>query len=498
MRSTDQSNAPERANQVSQMRKIYESAEAILIWLGPDAETPQAKFAAEAMTKLSDAICEKLGIKMSDLNAYSDLYNDFIFKIRDQLPRPENIKFGEDATWESLVWIYSRPYFKRVWVVQEINSNPVRYVHCGNTKLDWNQLQLVAGYIIAESAWSKKYGFSQAFCWWVGRMAASGFTRADNWVQMMYLASNYECTDPKDQIFGLWGLMKVDKGASLLSPNYEKTLIDVYQDSVEAAFLDFENTDILNYTPGTNMACSWVPEWNRPMLFRNPFRFGKKLPWKPAGESKVTWKINRSANILHLTGVFLDSLEFVEHYNENYFCNSTLESEDGRKTLNTQWQRIFKTLEAVQSQMPITRNVIAALATSFSFGLDENANPADENQLLFNFVAYLKIALNDEDFNKYVPADLSKEAVKADGKAFGKPVWDFPYPESSLFVTTSGLVGCSTALNKPGDFVFVPLGSTYPLILRPDNGHFVIKGFTFVYGKMIGDIPTASDTIEIW
>lgn len=496
--STNQSNNLERGTQVAQMRKIYEAAEAVLVWIGADGEVPQAKLASVAVTKISDAICEKLGISMSDLSKYSDMYNDFVFKNRDRLPRPEDITLGDEATWESLVWLYSQSYYTRVWVVQEINSNPLRIVYCDAERMDWDRLQLVAGYLIAESAWSKKYGFSKAYCWWVGRMTASGFSRVENWLQMMYLASNFDCSDLRDQIFGLSGLIKSTEGASLLRPDYSKTTLEVYRDSVEAAFLDFQNTDILNYTPETEMARSWVPGWNRAMLFRNPFRFSKRLPWKPAGNTKVVWKIDKEANILHLTGVVADVLKLVEPYNENYFCNSKLESEDGRRSLNESWGRIFRTVQTNEPHVPIARATLTALATSISFGLDENADPADEKQLLLNFVAYLNIALEAKTFNRYIPADLAKEAAKGDGKAFGKPVWDFDYPESTLFITTGGLLGCTTAINKPGDIVFIPLGSTYPLILRPKDGHYIVRGFAFVYQRMTGEVPTASESVEIW
>jgi hypothetical protein len=110
---------------------------------------------------------------------------------------------------------------------------------------------------------------------------------------MLYLASNFACTDLRDQIFGLRGLMKTTIGGELLRPDYTKSTLEVYRDSVEAALMDFQNTDVLNYTPATHMSCSWIPEWNAPILFRNPFRFGKALPWKPAGATKAVWKINR-------------------------------------------------------------------------------------------------------------------------------------------------------------------------------------------------------------
>ena len=131
--------------------------------------------------------------------------------------------------------------------------------------------------------------------------------------------------------------------------------------------------------------------------------------------------------------------------------------------------------------------MLTAAAISFSFGLDENSNPADERYLLHNFVAYLKLALDEETYNKYIPPDVSEKSKHADGHAFGKPVWDFKYPESSFFITEGGLTGCSISTTRPGDMVYVALGSTYPFTLRPDGDQFLIRGYAYVHGIMHGE-----------
>ena len=109
-----------------------------------------------------------------------------------------------------------------------------------------------------------------------------------------------------------------------------------------------------------------------------------------------------------------------------------IESDAGRTTLGQVWQRILKTVEKSHTQTPFNTGICIALATSFSFGLDENTDPADERYLLHNFVAYLKIVLDEETYSRYIPADLSEGSKLADGHAFGKPVWDFDYPGSQL------------------------------------------------------------------
>jgi hypothetical protein len=84
--------------------------------------------------------------------------------------------------------------------------------------------------------------------------------------------------------------MKFSNAAGLLDPDYGKSTIEVYWDSIEARFVHFQNTDVLLYRADNdhtgNKTPSWIPRWDIPMLFGNPFRFRIALPWKPAGETK--------------------------------------------------------------------------------------------------------------------------------------------------------------------------------------------------------------------
>ncbi len=466
------------------MRKIYENAKAVLIWLGPDTQEHQAEVAIDSILTISDFLCQKLGISVSERSSVNSTYQELVLKNRDNLPLPNECEFSTDAMWKSLIWFYSHPYFSRVWVIQEIGANKERLVHCGRAKSEWDRVDLVASYIIMEPTFSKSFGFSSTYCWWAASVTEL-VRQPKSWLAMLYLVSNFSCLDARDVIYSLRGLMEFSDGAEILDPDYSKSTVEVYRDSVEAAFINFQNTNILLYTTG-NETPSWIPRWDRPMLFRNPFRFGKAVPWKPAGETKSVWDIDKKLNILSLSGFIVDPIKFVESYNESFFGNMT-KSDEGRNILKQVWQRILKTVKNSQSQTPFSTSILTAAATCFSFGLDEKTDPADERHLLHNFVAYLKIVLDEETYNKYIPPGVSKESEHADGHTFGKPVWDFNYPESSFFITEGRLIGCSTTTTRPGDVVCIALGITYPYILRPDSDHILIRGYSYGYGIMHGE-----------
>ncbi|KAF3920877.1 hypothetical protein ABW21_db0205878 [Orbilia brochopaga] len=312
------------------------------------------------------------------------------------------------------------------------------------------------------------------------------FKQSENWLSMLYLASNYQCWDQKAHVYGLRGLMRFQKGAEILTPDSTKTAADVYRDSVEAALTNFENTDVLSYVTSSEEP-SWVPAWNMPRLFRNPYPFGHRLPWRPARGTKAVWSIDKTTNVLSVGGFLVDTIKVSQPYNERFFSNEMLSSEKNRTGLREAWRDVLGALQVgLSSSTPLEEDVLNATANAFSFGLDEMGTPAHESYLLRRFVAYLRRVLEKETFQKYIPAALS-QACSDDSKEFVEPFRNFIYPDSSFFVTNGRLVGCCISPVTPGDVVAVLMGSTHPLVLRPAGKRFRIRGYTYTYGLMRGE-----------
>ncbi|KAI1303970.1 heterokaryon incompatibility protein-domain-containing protein [Xylaria venustula] len=492
----NQSDIPERGAQVRQMRRIFESAESIILWLGPD-ESDRASLAASAVRQIADFLCYKLDIPFSDVVEEPDVYHKVIFQNRDKIPLPHECDFMTDQMWDALLWLYKHAVFTRVWIIQEINAGTNRIVYCGHQKFSWDVIELVAGYIILETAFSQSRGFTDAYCWWASTLS-SGIPKGDNWLHKLYLASNFSATDPRDVIYGLRGMIKCEDGGWLLDPDYGKSTVDVYRDSVEAALINYKNTNALLYVHGVEEP-SWVPRWDRPMLFRNPFRFGQALPWRPAGESKPKWKIDREKNILFLSGFKLAVIESSETYTETLFGNTLMESDEGKSKLRHSWSNILYNMVKGSQSLPLDNAVLLAAAVSFSFGLDEKCNPTDEKLLFHNFVAYLKSVLAEETYTKYISLETTIECSDGIASSFGKPVWDFEYPAASSFVAVGDSqakhIGCCIATTQPGDLVFIPYGSVYPLVLRLDRSRFRVRGFCFVHGVMKGEACDGAEVV---
>lgn len=220
------------------------------------------------------------------------------------------------------------------------------------------------------------------------------------------------------------------------------------------------------------------------MLFRNPFRFGNEVSWTPAGDTKASWRLDRDTFVLHLKELFLGSVKLVEPNNEQYFSNTILSSEEGRNKMNGEWKRLLETSAIVHTQLPFNAKLSTVIAVSLSYGPNEKTEEGDPDTLLQKFISYLKLVLEEGLYSGYVPPELSEMAENRDGRLLSKPVWDFSYPQSYVFITEDGIIGSCVTSVATGDTLFAPSGCTYPSVLWLEGDYYTIRGFAFAYGVM--------------
>ncbi|KAJ8115350.1 hypothetical protein OPT61_g2980 [Boeremia exigua] len=111
--SIDQDNNEERAEQVRQMSTIYGRANSVAIWLGP--EQNNSNTALRILKKIAET--DRTGGDFSSLIA----------------------SYAGNAEFASLVSLFEREYWKRLWVVQEvfIPASDRIHVYCGERSNTW-------------------------------------------------------------------------------------------------------------------------------------------------------------------------------------------------------------------------------------------------------------------------------------------------------------------------------------------------------------------------
>jgi hypothetical protein len=99
----NQSNPQERTAQVRIMKKIYAKSDHVVIWLGKDTDDDKTAFAIlEQYRKLFAEHGHQLDIGPMETVAY-------------KLALPAE----ESKDWTALIKLFQKPWFQRIWVIQE-------------------------------------------------------------------------------------------------------------------------------------------------------------------------------------------------------------------------------------------------------------------------------------------------------------------------------------------------------------------------------------------
>ncbi|PPJ56526.1 hypothetical protein CBER1_03905 [Cercospora berteroae] len=193
---------------------------------------------------------------------------------------------AEPPTSEEIAALYAlfeRPWFSRIWIVQEAGVSGKILVQCGSQQIDWWAFSF--GFLITqklkrvarlgpESHRNLVVMSRTRSSIHVGNSMKHMMTKPDPDLSITSLLSTYrgyEATDPRDKVFALLGIASSNGG---LVPDYTKSCEAVYQDIAATLLQQSPHLDLLascHATPECNESKpSWVPDWSD--LTRKPYK----------------------------------------------------------------------------------------------------------------------------------------------------------------------------------------------------------------------------------
>lgn len=319
----NQSDTVEKSNQVMQMGEIYSQAVEVLIWLGPETNS-----SAKAFYYLRDVILPCIRIlsersakdidtwegregKLVVSSEFSDgfppfaLYDQKAQKFMEYTVQkePESVQY-----LEGLCELLRRPWWRRIWVLQEVVRSKSAKLVCGTQTFPWTEFCHALGTIVNSCPSSRDVNISQnsriigvpetktatgarnkllrniaaAFA---GPMIMQNFrerwlTRSGTHLPLLLFATQrFKSTDPRDKIYALLGLINYDQDLDAIGiPDYDilpgilftkvaKWLICRQQDL--SLFEELHNVDYHFVGRVEDLSLpSWVPD----------FRFDRSIP----------------------------------------------------------------------------------------------------------------------------------------------------------------------------------------------------------------------------
>ncbi|KAK0625158.1 heterokaryon incompatibility protein-domain-containing protein [Bombardia bombarda] len=494
----NQEDIPERGQQVSIMRKIYQSAERVLVWIGLDEEY-QASKAFKAVCNIVRAWRPDTDSLMfysyaAKLEAMSD---DNLSVVRASV---------DQEAWEALRAMFEADYFRRFWIIQELALGSSAVVLWGDHHISWGLIGICASWIMT-SGWHFNYGSPitaayNAFLIYVlplaKRSGISQFSKLDLSVVLGTTMGRFDSTDARDRIYALLGMPFAGNDPDsqlLLNPDYSQSTRSVYIQAARKVLEQDQHLRMLSavqHGPELDTAYpSWVPKWFDPS-YAEPLALRDEQGYYANGgelfcPSDDTFSADGEALIL--SGLVCGTVaEVSEEMKKGDLRFQALSKESHRGTMKS----IFDQLNDEDKQLRASWS--ATLEKFILFGFN---NPEVQLEVRDNGTG---AAVTGQP-GKY-GMRLSAELLLGE-RAQNDHLGEFLlyWRERASWQCDDGKSGLGPAATQPGDIVAVLFGGVVPFILRPVNDgpegeSWKLIGECFVPGLMQGEAVEEAGLLE--
>jgi hypothetical protein len=205
----NQNNIPERNSQVQMMRHIYEKAQRVVIWLG--VERDESNLAFKFMAFISDDRRKRArtGKKLDGLAKYS----------------------GYEEELEAVQKLCQRPYWERLWIIQEVVVSQEAELYCGLDHMSWDDFSRFQKCVEdggIEMGGDDSIQNSLAFN--LDRYRVYNQTDYSNLIELLEPFSLSLCYEVRDKIYGLVGLAR---DANNFKIDYSRSIYDIFVDVIQ-------------------------------------------------------------------------------------------------------------------------------------------------------------------------------------------------------------------------------------------------------------------------
>lgn len=510
----DQENHNEKSHQVSMMGEIYSRCKKAILWLGEDSSTAET---GSTSTTAYD-VCELLSVLASD-------------KHFNELPcfspgegRPLEISAQYANAFCGLDLLLKSPWWKRIWVVQEMVRAPKIEFRYASERFSYETLRSVTQVLdthattcckslrmsLRAPAWDPLMIFEEQVEPMVHTRETWKRQAPTTLFDLRRRFSAYEATDKRDLFYALIGLVTTWGPTAPLNPNYEASLKDAIITAVFKCVLEHDGIGFLQGSrlfrnPATDMP-TWIPDANFTSIPQHWVIVEKRrLRMASSFSACASFFQDASGLEMALDGALrLKSLMVDKIAKVGVVCQGGGDKE--RVLLPDTFRKWMEMVGIGAEDWPERPPGQGSLAETFwrtmlnnSVELDTNrepfyreANESDYHHLREVWAMVLSFKPFLETFDNRT-CELAYEIFRRISPTMSYHLLCCLW-QRRMIVTERGLIGLAPADVRHGDEVHILLGSPVPFFLRPfeRGGHpestpsYEVVGNGYVHDLMFG------------
>lgn len=513
----NQEDVDEKNHQIPLMWYIYKSSRECLAWLGKEGEDTRLAFDLLKRWSAGFSNWIRVDIALSRLipgREGGDLWAGNVHPV----------SFVEDPfneeSWEALATFLQRPYWSRIWPVQEIIAAEEVTFLCGPQSIDlfdlrsalhtWSGLAATNRDLLdsKDKHMIRRSGFGAADFISAGKTNRS--YGSFGVLNVVVTARGKQCKDPRDKVYAMLGLL--DEKITIHA-NYRKPVEEVYSDFTASSILGTGSLNILSAAgighPRSEEHLhlpSWVPQLTE--LKFELLNRGMSGEFSAAADLEIHASFSEALDVFSTKGVVFCRTEIVQlggepdvemmrlWYDSLPIANSSPQPDSHHPT-GIPWPQAF------------LRTLVADIPSSVQAGSglrDENSKSwfcrvAAGFQGLFGRITsqiltreqYLGLlcGCNDppdfQDFRQTMRQDTYDPDSEGNWGLFATECFTRTQ-HRSFFVTDNRYVGLGPHYTQSDDLLCLIPGCNAPLLLRQVEDHYLLVGDCYVYGVMNGEV----------
>lgn len=484
----DQNDLIERNEQVQFMDCIYRQAASVVVWLGAAGYNSPAAF---RLIRQIHAVAE------------SALPEDS----KKPLTEAEIEKLGlpnqSTSDWQALDSIFWRPWFRRVWIIQEMAAARSAVVICGEDSLPWDTLAAVTDFIHYRELWKLRDVNAMALIHLLD--LRNHYIRHEKLDLLPLLVAFREslATNPRDKVYAL---LNIASTAGII-PDYRVSTVDVFRE-VCTKYLR-HSLDILSLCGDHRWKQikglpSWVPDWSSTLLDPQFLFREAKLPFNACGATSPLVRFSKDGSRVFIHGRLLDRVEARGHpliyahgyplrqqrlkFPQTWSLGKSMIDDSSLHTVALtirHWERMILRLKRYPTDEDIHTVLYKTLIANSNLGTHPSSKALDLEEMYSSFRKHLALlppwarsAVNTGQCNR---EDARAYYVALMSAAYGKRV----------FVSRGGYVGLCPFSTRRNDCVVVFHGGKTAYVLREvrakTSKNFIFIGEAYLHGFMNGE-----------
>lgn len=210
----NQGDTQERNHQVQMMGRIYSTASQVVVWLGD----------VEQGDRYTRVILSAMQLLWSHENPSSVALFDYLLRVVALLAEDQiDVTEAEDYVLQSLYRLIERPWFSRIWVVQELALSKAATVRIGLFSFPWQPFETFIKWFPKHKTDLLNSGFIAAAA------RVSRATRESHFVSQLCRTLHLTASDPRDKVYGILGISTFS--GLPIRPNYAKSVQTVFAEA---------------------------------------------------------------------------------------------------------------------------------------------------------------------------------------------------------------------------------------------------------------------------